>query len=100
MGALPSLDRPQRTGSLLAQRRRAAEQGQGSRGLGPAGVRGRERRFPPVTVQEAGCRSVTGAGATRWWSGSSRFGVLLDEAAGGLGRLVPGTHLGSVPFGW
>ncbi len=58
-----------------------------------------EQSFPPVTVQESGCRSVTGMGATRWWSGSSQFGVLLDEAVGGLGRLVPGTHPSSVPFG-
>lgn len=57
------------------------------------------QRFPPVTVQDSGCRSVTGMGATRSWSGSSHFGVLLDEAAGGLGRLVPGTHPSSVPFG-
>ena len=55
--------------------------------------------FPPVTVQESGCRSVTGMGATRWWSGSSHLGVLLDEAVGGLGRLVPGTHPSSVPLG-
>ena len=55
--------------------------------------------FPPVTVQESGCRSVTGIGPTRWWSGSSQFGVLLDEAIGGLGRLVPGTHPSSVPLG-
>ena len=58
-----------------------------------------QQSFPPVTVQESGCRSVTGIGATRWWSGSSQFGVLLDEAVGGLGRLVPGTHPSSVPLG-
>jgi hypothetical protein len=57
------------------------------------------RSFPPVTVQESGCRSVTGMGATRWWSGSSQLGVLLDEAVGSLGRLVPGTHPSSVPLG-
>jgi hypothetical protein len=57
------------------------------------------RSFPPVTVRESGCRSVTGMGATRSWSGSSQFGALLDEAAGGLGRLVPGTHPSSVPLG-
>jgi hypothetical protein len=57
------------------------------------------RSFPPVTVQESGCRSVTGMGATRWWSGSSQLSVLLDEAVGGLGRLAPGTHPSSVPFG-
>lgn len=55
--------------------------------------------FPPVTVQESGCRSVTGIGTTRWWSGSSQFGVLLDEAAGGLGRLAPDVHPSSVPTG-
>jgi hypothetical protein len=60
-----------------------------------------KQSFPPVIVQESGCRGVTGMGATRWWSGSgsSSFGVLLDEAVGGLGRLVPGTHPSSVPFG-
>jgi hypothetical protein len=58
-----------------------------------------EQNFSPVTVQESGCRSVTGMGATRWWSGSSSLGVLLDEAAGGLGRLEPDVHPSSVPFG-
>ena len=58
-----------------------------------------QQSFPPVTVQESGCRRVTGMGATRWWSGSSQFGLLLDEAVGGLGRLVPGTHPSSVPLG-
>ena len=58
-----------------------------------------EQSFPPVIVQQSGCRSVTGMGATRWWSGSSQLGVLLDEAVGGLGRLVPGTHPSSVPLG-
>ena len=57
------------------------------------------RSFPAVIVQESGCRSVTGMGATRSWSGSSQFGALLDEAAGGLGRLVPGIHPSSVPLG-
>jgi hypothetical protein len=60
-----------------------------------AGVQG----FPAVTVHESGCRSVTGLGATRWWSGSSPLSVLLDEAVGGLGRLAPGTHPSSVPTG-
>ncbi len=55
--------------------------------------------FPAVTVQESGCRSVTGLGATRWWSGSAPLSVLLDEAVGGLGRLMPGTHPSSVPTG-
>ena len=57
------------------------------------------RSFPPVTVRESGCRRVTGMGAPRSWSGSSQFGALLDEAVGGLGRLVPGTHPSSVPLG-
>lgn len=57
------------------------------------------RTFAPVTVGESGCRSVTGMGATRSWSGASQFGALLDEAVGGLGRLVPGTHPSSVPLG-
>jgi hypothetical protein len=57
------------------------------------------QRFPPVIVQESGCRSVTGMGPTRSWSGSAHFGVLLHEAVGGLGRLVPGTHPSSVPLG-
>jgi hypothetical protein len=56
--------------------------------------------FPPVTVHESDCRSVTGMGVTRSWSGSSSFGQMLDEAVGGLGRLVPGTHPSSVPLGW
>jgi len=58
-----------------------------------------QRSFPPVTLQESGCRSVTGMGATRSWSGSSVLGLLLDEAVGGVGRLVPGTHPSSVPLG-
>jgi len=57
------------------------------------------RSFPAVTVHESGCRSVTGMGATRSWSGSSHFGALLDEVVGGLGRLVPDTHPSSVPLG-
>jgi hypothetical protein len=58
-----------------------------------------QHSFPPVTVQESGCRGVTGMGATRSWSGSSLLGLLIDEAVGGLGRLVPGTHPSSVPLG-
>ena len=58
-----------------------------------------QRSFPPVTLQDSGCRSVTGMGATRSWSGSSVLGLLLDEAVGGVGRLVPGTHPSSVPLG-
>ena len=55
--------------------------------------------FPPVTVQEVGCRGITGLGATRSWSPSSTFGRLLSEAVGGFGQLVPGTHPSSVPTG-
>lgn len=55
--------------------------------------------FPPVSIQESGCRGVTGAGPTRSWSASSPFGQMLSEAVGGVGRLVPGTHPSSVPTG-
>jgi hypothetical protein len=58
-----------------------------------------EQDFPPVTVQEAGCRGITGLGPTRSWSPSSAFGRLLSEAVGGAGQLVPGTHPSSVPTG-
>jgi hypothetical protein len=58
-----------------------------------------ETGFPPVSVQESGCRSVTGIGPTRSWSASSPFGQLLSEAVGGVGRLDPGTHPSSVPTG-
>ncbi len=58
-----------------------------------------EQSFPPVNVQESGCRGVTGIGATRSWSPSSPFGQMLDEAVGGFGRLTPGTHPSSVPIG-
>ena len=55
--------------------------------------------FPAVSIQESGCRGVTGAGPTRSWSASSPFGQMLSEAVGGVGRLVPGTHPSSVPTG-
>lgn len=55
--------------------------------------------FPLVTVQESGCRDVSGLGVTRSWSGSASLGRMLDEAVGGMGRLTPGTHPSSVPFG-
>jgi hypothetical protein len=58
-----------------------------------------DQSFPPVIVQQTGCRSVTGLGVTRWWSGSSHLGVLLDEVLGGTGRLAPGVHPSSVPTG-
>jgi hypothetical protein len=58
-----------------------------------------EQNFPPVSVQESGCRGVTGVGATRSWSTSSPFGRLLSEAVGGVGKLVPDTHPSSVPTG-
>jgi hypothetical protein len=58
-----------------------------------------EQNFPPVTVQEAGCRGITGLGATRSWSPSSAFGRLLSEAVGAPGKLAPGTHPSSVPTG-
>jgi hypothetical protein len=55
--------------------------------------------FPPVTVQEVGCRGITGLGTTRSWSPSSTFGRLLSKAVGGFGKLAPGTHPSSVPTG-
>jgi hypothetical protein len=58
-----------------------------------------EQNFPPVTVQEVGCRGITGLGTTRSWSPSSTFGRLLSEAVGGVGKLVPSTHPSSVPTG-
>jgi hypothetical protein len=58
-----------------------------------------EQNFPPVSVQESGCRGVTGVGTTRSWSASSAFGRLLSEAVGGVGKLVPDTHPSSVPTG-
>jgi hypothetical protein len=58
-----------------------------------------KQNFPPVTVQEGGCRGITGAGAARSWSPSSAFGRLLSEAVGGVGKLAPGVHPSSVPTG-
>ena len=58
-----------------------------------------EQSFPPVSVQESGCRGVTGLGATRSWATSSAFGRMLSEAVGGVGKLVPDTHPSSVPTG-
>jgi hypothetical protein len=58
-----------------------------------------QRGFPPITIQESGCRSVTGMGSTRWWQGSPQLGQQLSEAVGGQGRLIPGTHPSSVPTG-
>jgi hypothetical protein len=58
-----------------------------------------EQSFPPVTVQESGCREITGLGTTRSWSPSSAFGRLLSEVVSGLGKLTPGTHPSSVPTG-
>lgn len=56
--------------------------------------------FAPVIVQESGCRSVMGIGATtRSWSASSQVGQMIDEAVGGMGRLNPHTHPSSVPIG-
>lgn len=55
------------------------------------------RRYQPVLIRDSGCASVTGVGPVRQWAWSSRPGRLLNEAAGGYGRLVPGTHPSSVP---
>jgi hypothetical protein len=56
-----------------------------------------DQGFRPIGVQLSGCRSVTGLGPARSWSGSPRFGPLLTRTVGGVGRLVPGTHPSSVP---
>jgi hypothetical protein len=53
--------------------------------------------YPPLRIQDSGCANVTGMGPLRQWSWSSRPGQLLSAAAGGKGRLVPGTHPSSVP---
>ncbi len=53
--------------------------------------------YPPLRIQDSGCASITGLGPLRQWSWSSRPGKLLSGAAGGKGRLVPGTHPNSVP---
>lgn len=58
-----------------------------------------QQDFPPVSIQVSGCRGVTGVEPARSWSASSQFGQLLSEAAGGVGRLNPGTHPSSVPTG-
>ena len=69
------------------------------RGIGPAGVRGRTAELPAGHRAGVGLPQRDRVGATRSWSGSSHFGALLDEAVGGLGRLVPDTHPSSVPLG-
>ena len=56
-----------------------------------------DQGFRPVGVQMSGCRSVTGLGPARSWSGSPRFGPLLTRTVGGTGRLIPGRHPSSVP---
>jgi hypothetical protein len=53
--------------------------------------------YRPLRIQDSGCASVAGIGPLRQWSWSSRPGQLLSGAAGGHGRLVPGTHPSSVP---
>ncbi len=52
--------------------------------------------FTTVRIQDAGCASVAGLGPAREWSWSSRPGQLLRQTAGGIGRLIPGTHPSSV----
>lgn len=53
--------------------------------------------YRPLRTQDSGCASVAGLGPLRQCSWSSRPGQLLSGAAGGHGRLVPGTHPSSVP---
>ena len=54
--------------------------------------------YARLLIHDSGCPSVTGLGAARQWSWSSRPGRLLGEAVGGKGRLVPGTYPSSVPL--
>jgi hypothetical protein len=54
--------------------------------------------YARLLIHDSGCASVTGLGAARQWSWSSRPGRLLGEAVGGKGRLVPGTYPSSVPL--
>ena len=54
--------------------------------------------YARLLIHDSGCPSVTGLGAARQWSWSSRPGRLLGEAVGGRGRLTPGTHPSSVPL--
>ena len=55
--------------------------------------------YARLLIHDSGCASVTGLGAARQWSWSSRPGRLLGEAVGGKGRLIPGTYPSSVPLG-
>jgi uncharacterized protein YceK len=54
--------------------------------------------YARLLIHDSGCASVTGLGAARQWSWSSRPGRLLGEAVAGKGRLVPGTYPSSVPL--
>jgi hypothetical protein len=54
--------------------------------------------YARLLIHDSGCASVTGLGAARQWSWSSRPGRLLGEAVGGKGRLIPGTYPSSVPL--
>jgi uncharacterized protein YceK len=54
--------------------------------------------YARLLIHDSGCASVTGLGAARQWSWSSRPGRLLGQAVGGKGRLIPGTHPSSVPL--
>jgi hypothetical protein len=54
--------------------------------------------YARLLIHDSGCPSVTGLGAARKWSWSSRPGRLLGEAVGGKGRLIQGTYPSSVPL--
>ncbi len=60
---------------------------------------GQGHAYPPVSIRDSGCATVTGLGAARQWTWSSRPGRLLSAMVGGKGRLIPGTHPSSVPVG-
>ena len=53
--------------------------------------------YPLLRIRDSGCATVSGLGTARQWTWSSRPGRLLSGAAGGKGRLIPGTHPSSVP---
>jgi hypothetical protein len=52
--------------------------------------------YPPVRIQDSGCRNVIGVGLARW-SRSPQFARLLSRALSGEPQLIPGRQPSSVP---
>lgn len=52
--------------------------------------------YPPVRIQDSGCRTVIGAGPARW-SRSPQFARLLSRTLSGERQLIPRRHPSSVP---